>query len=173
MYHICWNKQNNQATSFVSKPCCTSFMTLLQRLSLSCDTNITGMFQCMENTCCIYMLHQPYFISNQSWNKHIGVCCILMFQAKQCINEMNDAPAYEMQVQIWEPNTCCIIALPLLVPSLILLRTIVVVANVVHILLGFRTIVPWMSSVATHFTRHTSQVIREPLMCMTSFFSLT
>jgi hypothetical protein len=39
MYHICWNKQNNQATSFVSKPFCTCFMTLLQRLSLSCYTN--------------------------------------------------------------------------------------------------------------------------------------
>jgi hypothetical protein len=80
-------------------------MTLLQNLSLSCDTSRFDMFLGMENTCCIYMLHQPYFISNQLWNTHIWVCCILMFQAKQCINDMNDAHAYEMQVQMWKPNT--------------------------------------------------------------------
>jgi hypothetical protein len=28
-----------------------------------------------------------------------------MLQAKQMHNEMNDAHAYEMQVQTWEPNT--------------------------------------------------------------------
>jgi hypothetical protein len=28
-----------------------------------------------------------------------------MLQAKQCINEWNDTHAYEMQVQLWEPNT--------------------------------------------------------------------
>jgi hypothetical protein len=28
-----------------------------------------------------------------------------MFQANQCINEMNDAHAYEMQVQMWKLNT--------------------------------------------------------------------
>jgi hypothetical protein len=34
-----------------------------------------------------------------------------MFQAKQCIND-NDARAYEMQVQMWKPNTWGVIALP-------------------------------------------------------------
>jgi hypothetical protein len=28
-----------------------------------------------------------------------------MFQAKQCINDMNDAHAYDMQVQMWKLNT--------------------------------------------------------------------
>jgi hypothetical protein len=28
-----------------------------------------------------------------------------MFQAKQYINDMNDAHAYEMQVQMWKLNT--------------------------------------------------------------------
>jgi hypothetical protein len=28
-----------------------------------------------------------------------------MFQDKQCINDMNDAHAYEMQVQKWKLNT--------------------------------------------------------------------
>jgi hypothetical protein len=31
--------------------------------------------------------------------------CTLMLQATQCTNEMNDALAYEMQVQIGKPNT--------------------------------------------------------------------
>jgi hypothetical protein len=35
-----------------------------------------------------------------------------MFQAKQCINDMNDAHAYEMQVQMWKPNTYGVTALP-------------------------------------------------------------
>jgi hypothetical protein len=80
-------------------------MTLLQSSSLSCYTNKLDMFQGIENTCCVYMLHKPYFISNQLWNKHSWVCCILMFQAKQYINDMNDAQAYEMQVQMWKLNT--------------------------------------------------------------------
>jgi hypothetical protein len=56
-------------------------MTLLKSSSLSCYTNKIAMFQCMENTCCIYMLHNPHFISKQLWNKHKWECCILMFQA--------------------------------------------------------------------------------------------
>jgi hypothetical protein len=81
--HICWNKQNKQFTSFVSIPCFICFKTLLQQLSLSCYTNNISMLQCMRNSCCIYMLHQPHFISNQLWNKYIWICCILMFQFKQ------------------------------------------------------------------------------------------
>jgi hypothetical protein len=104
-YHICWNKQNKQVTSFVSKPCYICFMTLLQNLSLSCYTDNIVMFQCMRNSCCIHMLHQPYFISNQLWNKQNWVCCVLMFEAKQCIIDVNDAHAYEMQMQMWKLNT--------------------------------------------------------------------
>jgi hypothetical protein len=69
-------KQAKQASSFVSKPCFTCFMTLLQSLSLSCYTSRFDMFQGMEHTCCIYMLHKPHFVIKK-------LCCILMFQAKQ------------------------------------------------------------------------------------------
>jgi hypothetical protein len=35
-----------------------------------------------------------------------------MLQAKQRHNEMNDAHAYEMQLQLWKPNTWGVTALP-------------------------------------------------------------
>jgi hypothetical protein len=113
MYHICWNKQNKQVTSFVSKPCFTCFMTLLQSLSWSCYTNRFDMFQGMENTCCIYMLHKPHFIIKKLWNNthwHIAYSC---FKQNKCINEMNDAHPYQMQVQKWKPTPRVLHARPL------------------------------------------------------------
>jgi hypothetical protein len=45
---------------------------------------------------------------------------------------------------------------------------IVVVVDVVHILLGFRTIVPLMSSVATHFTSHAGIIDVHDLFLLTN-----
>jgi hypothetical protein len=57
----------------------------------------------------------------------------------------------------------------LLIPFLILLRTIVV--DEVHILLGFRTVVPCMPNVSTLFTRHAGIMnVHDFLLLIGSFF---
>jgi hypothetical protein len=81
--HISWNKQNKHFPQIVSLLCCICFKPLLKQLNLSCCTNDIAMFQCIRHPCYIYMLHQTHFISQQLWNNHNWVCCILMLQFKQ------------------------------------------------------------------------------------------
>jgi hypothetical protein len=59
-----------------------------------------------------HMLHKPHFIIKKLWNNthwHVAYSC---FKQNKCINEMTDAHAYEMQVQMWKPNTWGVTSLP-------------------------------------------------------------
>ena len=61
----------------------------------------------------------------------------------------------------------------LLIPSLILLRTKVVVVDEVHILMGFRVVIPRMPSVSTLLTCHAKIMnVHDFLLLIGSIFEL-
>ena len=60
------------------------------------------------------MLHTLHFIKETIHMKYNDTlqCFKNMFQATQAHEWMNDAHVYEMQVQMWKPNTWGVTALP-------------------------------------------------------------